>query len=86
MDTKICSKDVKLINQKLNFIRIHLNQINLFYCCKSCDKTANANWRKNKKYSKNSIFKEILTRNFSSTIILKNFERFIFILFTIQAF
>ena len=45
MDTKICSR-CKIEKLKIDYYKDSSKSDKLFYCCKSCDKIANKNWRK----------------------------------------
>ena len=48
MDTKICPR-CKIEKLKIDYYKDPPKSDKLFYCCKSCDKIANTNWRKTHK-------------------------------------
>ena len=55
MDTKICPR-CKIEKPKSDYYKDSSKSDKLFYCCKSCDKIANTNWRKNQKALKQNNF------------------------------
>ena len=51
MDTKTCPR-CKINKPKTDYNKDSSKSDKLFYCCKSCDKLANSNWRTNHKILK----------------------------------